>query len=420
MHINRLLLLLSLAWSPAFGQSGGSASDHELIQQLLTRVSELEAEIQRLKTGAGSASAPAASAAPAVAGTAASAPAQSAAPPPAMQQPGMVDMQPSGLPGMKLQGFSDIQYRATDLKGDHNTFLLGQFDLFITSRISDKFNVLSEVVVEADPNNAMGIDLERLLFQYSASDYFNLSAGRFHSAIGFYNTAYHHSTWLQTTVDRPFLFAFEDEGGILPIHNVGLTASGRVPSGKLGLHYVAELGNGRASRSPLDEAVQNVQDENNRKSFNLALFARPDAVRGLQAGFSVYHDRLTPGGLPAIGQTILAGHAVYQPGRFELLNEVVVLRHSVEGIGGRLYNIPAFYSQLSRDFGKVRPYFRYEYINVPRNEPLFQDVGLRHGPTAGLRFNFSEFAAFKLEYNRIVRRQLPEINGLRTQVAFTF
>jgi hypothetical protein len=51
---------------------------------------------------------------------------------------------------------------------------------------------------------------------------------------------------------------------------------------------------------------------------------------------------------------------------------------------------------------------------------MFSDVGLRHGPTAGLRFNFNEFAAFKLEYNRLQQRQLPEINGLRSQVTFAF
>jgi hypothetical protein len=86
----------------------------------------------------------------------------------------------------------------------------------------------------------------------------------------------------------------------------------------------------------------------------------------------------------------------------------------------KLYHIPAFYSQMSKGFGKVWPYFRYEYMNVPRNEPLYSDVGLMHGPVTGIRYNFSEFAAFKLEYNRIMRRDQDAINALRTQVSFTF
>ena len=53
-------------------------------------------------------------------------------------------------------------------------------------------------------------------------------------------------------------------------------------------------------------------------------------------------------------------------------------------------------------------------------EPLFRDVGLIHGPVTGLRFDFSEYGAFKLEYTRIMRRDLMTINGLRSQVSFTF
>src|SRR5205807_2958732 len=133
-------------------------------------------------------------------------------------------------------------------------------------------------VVEAGPGNAVGVDVERMLLEYSHSDYFNLAVGRYHTAIGYYNTAYHHSTWFQTTTGRPFLFEFEDKGGPLPIHNVGVSLSGRIPSGTVGLHYVVEVGNGRASRSylpPLGQtatAVQNYVDENTHKAINVAIF----------------------------------------------------------------------------------------------------------------------------------------------------
>ena len=177
------------------------------------------------------------------------------------------------------------------------------------------------------------------------------------------------------------------------------------------------MGNGRTSRSPLDEAVQNVRDENNGKSFNLAVFARPKWMRGFQTGVSVYHDHLTPEGLSKITQNIIAAHAVYQSNSFELLNEAVLVRHA---IGGRTLQTPAFYSQISKPFNRFRPYFRYEYMNTPSSDPIIGDVGLRHGPVAGIRFDFSEVAAFKLEYNRILRRNLTDINGLATQIAFTF
>ncbi len=94
---------------------------------------------------------------------------------------------------------------------------------------------------------------------------------------------------------------------------------------------MAEIGNGRAARTPLDEPVQNLVDENNGKAFNLALMARPDGLPGFEAGFSVYHDHLTPSGMPNVGETILAGHVVYQNPGFEWLNEALVIRMAING-----------------------------------------------------------------------------------------
>jgi hypothetical protein len=423
--IMRTFLPILLLFAPTlFAQQAAPANDdHALIQQLLQRVRDLEEQVRVLKTG--NVAPPAQPAGPAISSTQAAAPQQQpAAPAPAPTSTAadmMHDMNlGGGMPTMQFRGFSDIRYSAYDHNAAPNTFGLGQFNLFITSKLSDKFSVLGEVVVEAGDDNVIGLDLERLLFTYSANDHFNIAAGRYHTAIGFYNTAYHHSTWLQTTVDRPFLFAFEDEGGVLPIHNVGLTANGAIPSGKLGLHYIAEVGNGRASRSPLDEPVLNVQDENNGKSVNFGLYARPSSVHGLQAGFSVYRDTLHPDvfGIRHIGQTIWAGHVIYQTPKFEFMNEALVLRHAIDG--GPTVSTPGFYSQISRAFGKLRPYFRYEYINAPRREPLFTDIGLMHGPVTGIRYDFADFAAFKVEYNRVMRRDFGAINGLRTQVSFTF
>ncbi|MBZ5568398.1 MAG: hypothetical protein LAN64_11175 [Acidobacteriia bacterium] len=310
------------------------------------------------------------------------------------------------------------------------SFSLGQVNLFVTSDISEKFKVISEIVFEAGTDNVFGVDLERMLLEYSYRDFLKLAVGRYHTSIGYYNTAYHHSTWFQTTTGRPFLFAFEDQGGILPVHNVGVSASGAIPSGPLGLHYVAEVGNGRASRSPLSEAVQNVVDENGHKAVNLALFARPDSVRGLQAGFSVYRDVLTPGapGLGVapgpvaaahIGETILAAHAVLARPNFEWLNEALVIRHAPQGTT-LVYQTPGFYSQISRRFGSYRPYFRYEYVNSPDKEPVFPDVGLRSGPSVGLRFDAAESVAVKLQYDYTALRRQQAISALGLQVGFTF
>jgi hypothetical protein len=323
---------------------------------------------------------------------------------------------------MQIRGFADTDLTGSTLKGTHTSFSLGQVNLFITSDLSDKLKFLSEVVFEAGSDNVFGVDVERLLLTYQLNKYFNLSVGRYHTSIGYYNTAYHHSTWLQTATGRPFLFRFEDQGGILPIHNVGASLSGRIPSGKLGLHYIAEVGNGRASSSPQSEPVQNEVDENTHKAFNFQVFARPEALPGLQTGFSVYRDLLTPIAQPSVNQTILDYYVVYSGHNYQWLNEALLIREAPRGPSpSPTFNIPGFYTQVSKRFGAFTPYFRYQYVNAPLNGPVFYtNVGLQYGPSVGLRYDLSDFVAWKVQYDYTSLKNGQSYSTVALQACFTF
>ena len=253
------------------------------------------------------------------------------------------------FPDLHFHGFADIKYFASDRPGQKNAFALGQLDFFVTSRLAEDVSVLNENVVEASDKNAFGFEVERLLLQYTPSDYFNVTVGRSHTSIGWYNTAYHHGTWFQTATGRPLSFNFEDEDGLLPIHNVGLSISGLIPSGRVGLHYVIEAGNGR-NYSMGQEPVLNVTDNNGHKAINFALFARPTRWPGLQGGIGIYHDRLTTESLPDITQTIFNAHLVYHTPAFEWLNEGMLFRHAPAG-SDHVYYSPTFYTQVAKQFG---------------------------------------------------------------------
>ncbi len=408
-------ILLDVTAVRAQQASDAADSDKQTIQMLVRRVEQLEARVAQLEAAKPS-SAPAQAQAPTPPPVAPAAQPE----PEERPTPVMAERMDTSNTLLRIRGFGDVNLRGSDQKGSTTSFGLGQLDLFVTSDVSERFKLLSEIVFEADPQtNNFGVDIERLLLQYSPNDLFKLSVGRYHTAIGYYNTAYHHSTWLQTATGRPFLFEFEDGGGILPIHNVGISASGLIPSGRLQLHYVAEVGNGRASRLPSDEAVQNVVDENNGKSVNFALFATPDAIRGLQVGFSIYHDHLKPIYARGIGELIFDAHAVVVRPNFEWLNEVLLIRHAPEG-SSRVFNTPGFYTQISRRFGSYRPYFRYQYVNESDAEPAFPNVGRQQGPSVGLRFDASESVALKLQFDHTDLRNQPSYNTLGLQLGFTF
>ncbi|HKP72316.1 MAG TPA: hypothetical protein VJT82_05225, partial [Pyrinomonadaceae bacterium] len=390
------------------------------LQQLLKRVEELEGQVRELRANAvAAASQPTAAAPPAATLTAEEVAAQEEAQSQAAIGGQEHEAHTSG-PRLQIQGFADVNFRASNARGATNAFSLGQLDLFITSQLSDKFSVVSELILEAKRDNSFEFEIRRLLLRYAMNDYLNLSAGRYHSGIGYYNTAFHHGSYFATAANRPFLFAFESQGGVLPLHNVGVSATGRIPSGKLGLRYVAEVGNGRSARSAVDRTVQTAFDENNGKSYNLGLISRPDWLPGLQTGFSFYHDRLTPTVAPNVDQRIMAAHVVYQSPRYEWLNEAVFVRHKPEDAGGVVTYTPGFYTQFARRFGKAQPYFRYQYLNAPARDLIFHNIGRRNGPSAGLRYDLTDYAAFKAQYDHTGRRGLSSLDELILQLAFTF
>lgn len=434
-----LLLAVVLSSKPAYAKPKESATpDQQTLQTLLERIDRLEARVRQLESmqRQSSTTSLAPGPAPAKADSLAPMSIRQTMPVPAslrsMQSNTPQEHEPEPADHaenermdlsktlLRIRGFGDINFLGDNRHGDTTAFSLGELNLFVTSDISEHFKFLSELVFEAESaSNVFKAEPERLLLQYSYNDYFNLAAGRYHTAIGYYNTAYHHSTWLQTATDRPFIFQFEDEGGILPIHNVGLSASGLIPSSSLGLHYVAEVGNGRTSRTPLADPVQNIVDENNHKAVNFAVFSRPVEIPGFQTGFSIYRDLLTPAGQAPVGETILAAHAIYSSDKFEWLNEVLDIRHSPKGLG-HTFQTPSFYSQISERFGLFRPYFRYDYTNVSPNEPIFADVGLRSGPSIGVRYDASDSVALKLQYDVTSMRHEHATQGAQAQVGFTF
>jgi hypothetical protein len=302
----------------------------------------------------------------------------------------------------------------------HTAFQAGEFDLFMTSQLSDHLSFLAEIVLGPDTTNVFGPDIERYQLTYRANRYFSVGAGRFHTSIGYYNTAYHHGNWFSTAEGRPIMYLFEDSGGVLPVHMVGLSFTGEVPNTeKLGLHWVAEVGNGNTSTPRTDVAVQNFYSDRNYKATNLAAFIRPPSLSGLQIGGSWYHDGLSPIGLPELSQNIESAYIVYLSSKWEFLTEGVLLSNHVMGTP-KPFRSPMAYTQIARAFGIYKPYFRYQYVRDNVNDPVNILIGTYYGPSVGIRIDFATYAAFKLQYNHLYQStQLPG-NGLNAQIAFAF
>ena len=414
-----IVIAVLIASASCLAQAAGS-SEQESIRLLVQQVKELQEKVSALE--AKQASPP------------------NANPDPPAQVQSLEDSErtltlptefPHEVAGIQWRGFGEVNYKVLNqrkpelgthgfLAGSAGNFYTGDFDLLLTTRINDKASVLSEIVFGEGDAQTYGVDLERVLLKYDYNDRLRMSFGRYHTAIGYYNTAFHSGKWLLTTADRPLIMEFAAHGGLLPTQAIGLSVTGLVPSGKLGLNYLVEYGSGDTIRPDIDGSGH-IDDENNSNSINIGFFAHPDAIPGLQIGASVYHDKISyldVGPSVRLGQTIVNGHVVYLGHGVEFLNEGFLIRHAFEHSSASL-NTSAFYTQFSKRIGHVRPFFRYQYINASQRS-LFWDVGLRHGPSFGARYDFNENIAFKAQLDHTVRQTQPDLNGLQTQLAFTF
>ena len=437
-------------------ENGGNPveeSDHSEIQQLLTEIESLRervAELESRKTGNASAESAKAgatpeplnavtealSAAPPTMAPASGAPAAAnntavanagPEPDPNGQDASGHNMSLPGGPMLNIRGFLDFNFDAGSVANPliypltipppatvHDAFQFGEFDLFLSSRVSNTISFLSEIVFGGDASNSWGIDIERAQISYKPSPYFQISGGRMHTAIGYYNTAYHHGTWFQeTATGRPYMYFYEDSGGILPVHLVGMEASGLIPgTGKINAHWIAEVG----ERSEL-KASSPADREPAGAEFRVRHGSQSVQPRGIhQDGGAANRRKLLQhdpcSGVPHVNNTITGAYVVYLTSVWEFFNELQIQRDHSFG-SGVSYNTPLGYTQLSRKFGKYRPYVRWQEVNVPVNDPLYGSVGRFDGPSLGLRMDFADYAALKVQFNRIYTRSPLAMNSLR-------
>lgn len=443
----RVLLASLLAVCSSAAQSSSGSDQAVLIQKLMDRIDELEKRVSELEgekranTGAPASPAasaqaqpaPTTSAQPATPAVATAAPAEAPAPTESsmggMQHPDHAIAAQSGdvtYPSLHVAGFSDIDFSGTTLKGSHSGFNEGQFILHFSSALSPRVSFFGELSFTARADAGLGsppatgfnVEVERSIIRFEKNDHLKVSFGRYHTPINYWNTAFHHGAWLQTTISRPEMIQFG--GSFLPVHFVGALAEGSFPMRGLNLHYSSGIGNGRASVINRDG---DFGDVNNNRAWLVNLFAIPDHPYGLEVGGSVYRDKVDP----AVGEPnrewIESAHVVWLKESPEFIAEFSNVSHTVIGTG-RQFNSQAWYMQgayrLPGNARAWKPYYRFEYIHIPRGDRLFSAIPDLAGSTAGVRYDLSNFAAFKLEYRNVRRPNIPRVNGIFSQLSFTF
>ena len=322
-------------------------------------------------------------------------------------------------PSLKVGGFGDFNLEVSNEANPDSPsgFENGQFVLHFVSPLSKSISFFSEVTVNAK-DEEFTIEIERMFVKFDYNDNLKVAFGRFHTPINWWNTAFHHGAWLQTTITRPEMTRFGGE--FIPVHFVGGIAQGSIPSGGVNLSYEAGVGNGRHENigRPGDAG-----DINDSRAWLVRLTSKPNKPFGLQFGASYYDDKISSDIGEDYDEQIAGAFVVYPRETPEVIAEYTHLER--EGLEtGESFDSDSYYVQVAYRLpvwkARLKPYARYEEIDVADGEPVFVNQTDREGYTVGLRMDIWNYVAVKVEYRHQHSNDDPYVNAGFTQLSFAF
>ena len=308
--------------------------------------------------------------------------------------------------GTPLHGFGDVGGLLTNDKNRRKGFTVGSLDFYLTPEFGPNVRGLAELNFEVNSAGDLDVDLERFQLGYAFGDYATTWLGRFHTPLGYFNTAFHHGTQLLTAVRRPQFLDFEDKGGILPVHTVGLWGTGGVALGSGKLTYDLFVGN--AATIEDGQLNMNMAGLNRfRPSFgtNVGYTFRGN-LEGVRAGLhwlrgDVRSVTLSPNNRTALN--ITGGYLAYPEDPWELMAELY--RFDNKDLAGKTgtHGSWAAFAQLARTFGRWTPFGRAEWTNLDQRDHYFSDLETGRSYVRGafgIRYDLTNRAALKLEFRR--------------------
>ncbi len=331
----------------------------------------------------------------------------------AISQAGM-PVDPSD-PAFHVMGFGDINYISRD-DSSNDGFAVGQAVAHLSASLGHSLSAFGEFSATAR-DSEYSVEVERFIVKYEFSDNYKLSAGRYHSPIGYWNSAFHHGSWLQTTASRPEMVKFGSS--IVPIHFVGVLLEGNIPSGNLGLEYKAGFGNGRHSNIA---RAGDAGDINSDKAWMLQVNSRPRRYYGLNLGLGFYNDEVSPPASLAVKENTISAYAAWTKESPEVIFEYLHSNHELAANSSVSGDVDAWYLQfayrLPGERSGWKPYARLERTRVDDTDPLLGSLGLDYdGGILGVRWDFNPHAALKAEYRSEEFDNGGRENNFRVQVA---
>jgi hypothetical protein len=362
-------------------------------------------------------------------GPALSAVAQQPAPPAHPTTPDdqtMREAQPE-YPSLHIAGFGDVDFAAVNRNDGARGFTEGQFTLHMVSALSPRIAFFGEVTFTPRLDAGTGspaatgfnAEVERAIIRFDQSDALKVSFGRYHTPINWWNTAFHHGQWLQTSISRPEMVQFG--GRFIPS-----TSSARSwKAWRRAAAGTSTIRQGSATDAAASSVARATPATTTTSPPCCSMCSRgPTAPSVCKSGHRHIPIASLPSDGPTYNERIVAGHAVWQHENPEVIAEIADVRHTQVGTSvttsSLAYYVQAAY-RLPAPARLWKPYYRFEHIDIDSNDVVFADVPNLDVSIFGVRYDISTYVCIKTE-GRIRRRaeNLPWTNGWFSQIAFTF
>lgn len=248
-------------------------------------------------------------------------------------------------------------------------------------------------------------ELERLAIGWAAPGDVRLWLGRFHTALDPWNRQHHHGAYVQTTIFRPGVIEFEDDGGVIPAHATGITLDHGVDRGGRMLRYTVDLGLGPQLLPGGLRALDVLEPGTGEHDIALvAAVARHDMDgliedSGAFAGYVRVPSAVS--GIEALTQHILGGYVSYVRAAWHLRASALWVGTRLERSGGSTDD-PFIYGYLQPEYWLSKRwtlYGRVEGTHSGDDNLYLQEVPafIRQRGLVGARYQLSGTQAVKAE-----------------------
>jgi len=255
-------------------------------------------------------------------------------------------------------------------------------------------------------------DLERMQVGWQPSDHSVLWFGRFHQASSFWNHQHHHGQFLQTSVSRPASEEWEDEGGIVPQHFLGLLWESSWPVGGA-YHLHSALGAGLAplmtpeGLEPFDIIKPNA--EHRRLGVQARIAWQPSELEdtgiGLLLGRNEIASRDAPqsalGPFDYVTQTVAGAYARAEWDAWKLQVTGYHVSTVFTGLTAPHQDFVTGYAQIERDFPHGFEVFARHDNTLDAGDNIYLQMFPKfviRKSTLGARWQFARSHALTFEY----------------------